>query len=126
MVSIHAPRAGGDAHGDRNRSLCVWFQSTPPARGATRTALRFHLAHGVLIHAPRAGGDLHTHRQRLGDHLFQSTPPARGATATACASLRIGLQFQSTPPARGATAYRHHQEMSVGVSIHAPRAGGDQ
>ena len=57
IISIHAPREGGDC----GRHICSagWclFQSTPPARGATK-ALSF-IAHS---------------------QEFQSTPPARGAT----------------------------------------------
>ncbi len=78
-VSIHAPCAGGDpgggvlhpsGRGFNPRPLrggrldlsdagqvALWFQSTPPARGATSCS---------------------THRQ--GITWFQSTPPARGAT----------------------------------------------
>ena len=56
-ISIHAPREGSDRdlHCDRWRS-CV-FQSTLPARGATKLVIPF----------PLPG-------------LFQSTLPARGAT----------------------------------------------
>ena len=57
QISIHAPREGGDLlsqSGPRNYPV---FQSTPPARGATRECLH-------------AGNAL----------AFQSTPPARGAT----------------------------------------------
>ena len=38
--------------------------------------------------------------------------------------LRLTL-FQSTPPARGATQLDQQQALDQGVSIHAPRAGGD-
>ena len=58
-ISIHAPREGGDSPrcklNIRNRA----FQSTPPARGATRSA-----------------GSCTTAIE-----IFQSTPPARGATS---------------------------------------------
>ena len=77
-VSIHAPRAGGDdsghvvpdaarrfnprprAGGDgvtrQQAATAAWFQSTPPARGATR-ACAIRRGCVVSIHAPRAGGD---------------------------------------------------------------------
>ena len=35
-------------------------------------------------------------------------------------------EFQSTPPARGATCNAHIYRSSITVSIHAPRAGGDE
>ena len=47
-----------------------------------------------------------------------------GATAVTGAELCERL-FQSTPPARGATAPLHHGHAALGISIHAPREGGD-
>ena len=35
------------------------------------------------------------------------------------------MEFQSTPPARGATDYDRWNSYPVGISIHAPREGGD-
>ena len=79
---------------------------------------------------------------------FQSTPPARGATLPLVLSLvrltnfnprpprggrhimreveRNILLFQSTPPARGATLKRRFNIDLPGISIHAPREGGDR
>ncbi|QTA93752.1 Uncharacterized protein dnm_098560 [Desulfonema magnum] len=101
IVSIHAPRAGSDFHTRDNDRILIWFQSTPPVRGAT-SFLRVRIS-----------------------LLFQSTPPVRGAT------LRNGRLdsrcegFQSTPPVRGATRiYRAILDHGT-VSIHAPRAGSD-
>ena len=57
-ISIHAPREGGDRQVHLLDGRQRWlFQSTPPARGATR---RQPMAKKIF--------------------LFQSTPPARGAT----------------------------------------------
>jgi hypothetical protein len=90
-VSIHAPRAGGD--GERSSAEGRdRFQSTPPARGATRQAGAGSVIERVVvsIHAPRAGGDSQrwspssmrgARPPRFSDSVFQSTPPARGATA---------------------------------------------
>ena len=58
MISIHAPREGGD---DKERGVYVIgaiFQSTPPARGATCGAGRCGESAGISIHAPREGGDV--------------------------------------------------------------------
>ena len=101
-VSIHAPRAEGDRTSPPVRSGRPPFQSTPPARRATR---RRHLAQRPLevsIHAPRAEGD------------GGQDDPGRGLT-----------RFQSTPPARRATPARGQDRVGIGVSIHAPRAEGD-
>ena len=37
-ISIHAPREGGDLNGLSTTLIRLPFQSTPPARGATRQA----------------------------------------------------------------------------------------
>ena len=57
-ISIHAPRTGSDSRRMIfRRSSCV-FQSTLPARGATRAADDQRVATvGISIHAPRTGSD---------------------------------------------------------------------
>ena len=57
---------------------------------------------------------------------FQSTPPARGATTSGTISIINSGLFQSTPPARGATQNRGYNLAKTGISIHAPREGGDR
>jgi len=56
-VSIHAPRAGGDAFLSGSMRGCWWFQSTPPVRGATWNFRPVNFMRNV-----------------------SSTPPVRGAT----------------------------------------------
>ena len=56
---------------------------------------------------------------------FQSTPPVRGATDGRPHPAEILTQFQSTPPVRGATFKFGVPKGAKGISIHAPRAGGD-
>ena len=122
------------------------FQSTPPARGATPIDGYDPVRSDISIHAPREGGDpiaavsfgcrrYFNPRPPRGGRLlrracyhisigFQSTPPARGATAGSPVQLP-DLVFQSTPPARGATEHRRQITNGIGISIHAPREGGD-
>ena len=80
LISIHAPREGGDA--DVELQL-----------------LRIEV---ISIHAPREGGDASIHISMCSSGSFQSTPPARGATVQLTSPLAPSI-FQSTPPARGAT-----------------------
>ena len=103
IISIHAPREGGDAIACMTVLVISIFQSTPPARGATPAA--------------KTGT---TQRER-----FQSTPPARGATFPFGVECHH-TEFQSTPPARGATclSFSACSGLSL-ISIHAPREGGD-
>ena len=101
LISIHAPREGGD-----------------------RMVKSDEQHKAISIHAPREGGDNNNTvvmtrlcdfnpRPPRGGRLcgvcprpdiqgFQSTPPARGATSMMILS-GIRIIFQSTPPARGAT-----------------------
>ena len=79
-ISIHAPREGGDTFPGFRTLASRTFQSTPPARGATRDFKNMDKRVVISIHAPREGGDkiAVTTSPRL--VRFQSTPPARGAT----------------------------------------------
>ena len=56
-ISIHAPREGGDGSGGSVSGRNGQFQSTPPARGATRKAESMRRKGQISIHAPREGGD---------------------------------------------------------------------
>ena len=58
VISIHAPREGGDT-----------------ARRAEKPYKQ-----RISIHAPREGGDFQGRIQSFRPMPFQSTPPARGAT----------------------------------------------
>ena len=100
------------------------FQSTPPAWGATIHGCIPSQALLVSIHAPRVGGDPPRAGKKLIALWFQSTPPAWGATKV-YVTLPKPTMFQSTPPAWGATKARLQKLWDEGVSIHAPRVGGD-
>ena len=78
------------------------FQSTLPARGATRMSLIF---------------------STIG--IFQSTLPARGATVQTVIIILLCFGFQSTLPARGATRPNWCNWQILPISIHAPREGSD-
>ena len=101
------------------------FQSTPPARGATKFVFTRSKGIFISIHAPREGGDTVSPDIAGAGHGFQSTPPARGATYVFTAPNKNAAIFQSTPPARGATAMGIWGFATNSISIHAPREGGD-
>ena len=124
------------------------FQSTPPARRATRRTaaacrsksgfnprpprggrpegrVQVVGVDGVSIHAPRAEGDPFPVRSRSARDCFNPRPP-RGGRLLMVFYRRVTREFQSTPPARRAThdfVDRLHEGQ---VSIHAPRAEGDR
>ena len=60
------------------------FQSTHPARGATRAGRTVSRPAGISIHAPREGCDLVSDGAEVLRAIFQSTHPARGATCIWC------------------------------------------
>ena len=55
---------------------------------------------------------------------FNPRPP-RGGRLQIFTRLPFTLKFQSTPPARGATTPARNFGRRPGISIHAPREGGD-
>ena len=102
FISIHAPREGGDLGVLGYAANSDLFQSTPPARGATKSIQGCRCFLSYFNPRPPRGGRRDDPAGRLGDVVFQSTPPARGATILGSNSWNF-LLFQSTPPARGAT-----------------------
>ena len=122
-ISIHAPRTGSDderggiagevdfnprsPHGERHTFRC-WllrlgiFQSTLPARGATRAAQHQQKCNLISIHAPRTGSDPRA---------------AKGAGRPANFNPRSPHGERPLPVRR----IQHHRR----ISIHAPRTGSD-
>ena len=130
-ISIHAPRTGSDTKQQEKPLDGQIFQSTLPARGATRRWKRQRKMnvyfnprspHGERRPLPRVvrrrGRNFnprspHGERRHSAAMIatlspkFQSTLPARGATPSAqVTSLHVVSRFQSTLPARGATRLR--------------------
>ena len=118
------PRGGRPSPPDPGRTTAK-FQSTPSARGATRTRrgycrlrrdisihalreggdvdkLELRLALFISIHALREGGDRGGHaaapQQRISIHALRE-----GGDTMSPSSVVISSKFQSTPSARGAT-----------------------
>ena len=127
MISIHAPREGGDNSLYGMMAQDPVFQSTPPARGATTTAASPRAFHRISIHAPREGGDSgRTYKSYLGIRHFNPRPPRGGRLLRQFIKQTDNLTFQSTPPARGATPDTTGGHQRPSISIHAPREGGDK
>ena len=101
-VSIHAPRAEGDATAPPSRWSPDSFNPRPPRGG----------------------------RLPVGDDgnritWFQSTPPARRATRGGTSAARPAGCFNPRPPRGGRLARAADPPFHPHVSIHAPRAEGD-
>ena len=124
-ISIHAPREGGDWQSAETPDSINIFQSTPPARGATK--IRFHTIQRDFDfnpRPPRGGRPCITHPFCF-KYAFQSTPPARGATQAGKGLNFTPVQFQSTPPARGATTFDIQVDHITRSAMPASRDGGD-
>ena len=123
-ISIHAPRTGSDANGSSVLLMDSEFQSTLPARGATR------ISAGLLSSAqnfnPRSphGERLATYWETLKESTFQSTLPARGATTQLF--LASCVDFISIhAPRTGSDTQLFLASCVDFISIHAPRTGSD-
>ena len=100
------------------------FQSTLPARGATRWFGRSPKQNSISIHAPRTGSDVFVLSQLRRLRIFQSTLPARGATKTSAKDERLG-NFNPRSPHGERLPARLNGGKQAGISIHAPRTGSD-
>ena len=102
LISIHAPREGGDdtvscpAVGS-----CCHFNPRPPRGGRPQ---RF---------GPKAR-----------PAAFQSTPPARGATIIMEQSLQELCRISIHAPREGGDYGGHYEKPVLSISIHAPPRGG--
>ena len=99
----------------------VVFQSTLPARGATRIpGVMPDNVFIISIHAPREGSDAYARRhagQRFND--FNPRSP-RGERLTSPSTAIMRVLFQSTLPARGATY--SNQDIITVISYFNPRS----
>ena len=124
-ISIHAPREGCDFRSSSTRRSINLFQSTHPARGATRSLSLGFWNLLISIHAPREGCDeilcclpqgilisIHAPREGCDHQALQLAPvvpgisihaPREGCDKTRRKHFAEEGKFQSTHPARGAT-----------------------
>ena len=89
-ISIHAPRAGGDTNDVRSRTNTEDISiHAPRAGGDYKNSLVYSYCNDISIHAPRAGGDPQAGNCWAAITAFQSTPPVRGATVKIRIFIRI-------------------------------------
>ena len=104
LISIHAPREGGDFMVVRVVPRISFISIHAPREGGDgQTAGRKGFP-VISIHAPREGGDCHRQGLEPCGQDFNPRPPRGGRRFN---RVRYGglLIFQSTPPARGATCH---------------------
>ena len=102
-ISIHAPREGGDPRLCKGRFAGI-ISIHAPREGGDLGVNKMVKIRVISIHAPREGGD-HTPPGVLSyQHNFNPRPP-RGGRLPSMISQHGLPPFQSTPPARGATLF---------------------
>ena len=101
------------------------FQSTRPAKGATR-GCGLNVYHTLVsIHAPREGRDVQIAEWKDVENMFQSTRPAKGATHKESSAWSTVSSFNPRAPRRARLNIVNMYVYIIGVSIHAPREGRD-
>ena len=124
MISIHAPREGGD-DSKHNRFHTYSISIHAPREGGDYLMAALLSSLGISIHAPREGGDVIVCMTVPVINIFQSTPPARGATRLDYRHSCRSRYFNPRPP-RGGRRHNPFYRLSYHrISIHAPREGGD-
>ena len=126
VISIHAPREGGDLRGQFFVTLIANFNPRPPRGGRRNASSTAPPHHPISIHAPREGGDTMRYIRQKSQMTISIHAPREGGDGGGSAADVLAGSFQSTPPARGATSLSR-KTLSVfdTISIHAPREGGD-
>ena len=110
--------------GSQKKTLPI-FQSTLPARGATRRD--YHAGNAGKHFNPRSPHG--ERRPRLLSSriskIFQSTLPARGATLKVLMEANMNTYFNPRSPHGERLEYCQNDVIGLLISIHAPRTGSD-
>ena len=103
------------------------FQSTPPARGATRNSIhRNNTQATISIHAPREGGDGQAQASQ-GDRRISIHAPREGGDCTGTGYTPWCLAISIHAPREGGDPPVDNVDLThIPISIHAPREGGDR
>ena len=145
-ISIHAPRTGSDKrrntprfypndfnprspHGERHKpgggaATTRIFQSTLPARGATRWFLHHFREVTISIHAPRTGSDPATFSGTgTGSHFNPRSPHGERLIRRLLLICNVNISIHA-PRTGSDDAWLEKRDWSD-ISIHAPRTGSD-
>ena len=102
VISIHAPREGGDVVLCFHQECGVCISIHAPREGGDVCVEQTNVPESISIHAPREGGDVRFPPDGTGADISIHAPREGGDVyiPPITAACRV---FQSTPPARGAT-----------------------
>ena len=98
LISIHAPRTGSDLALRVLQILHELFQSTLPARGATKEKNQFAATYSISIHAPRTGSDVAQQFSIYFKNHFNPRSPHGERPAAAIQMKRRNLYFNPRSP----------------------------
>jgi len=122
-ISIHAPRVGGDNINGVMAVLQRHFNPRPPC-GGRHFNMEGSSWQEHFNPRPPCGGRLDRDAIPEAMENFNPRPPCGGRLSPKQIDF-VRQGFQSTPPVWGATHAFVSAGCSAGISIHAPRVGGD-
>ena len=124
VISIHAPREGGDDWIVEEIKKLQNFNPRPPRGGRHKPLTDINRRLPISIHAPREGGD--SNANLMGNPIFLISihaPREGGDSVSYCAGYRHCISIHA--PREGGDACSAKRFNADMISIHAPREGGD-
>ena len=119
--STHPQGVGRD--GQMLSSVAVGISIHPPARGGTRSGLKFCTVVVISIHPPARGGTEDRDRNIELSKYF-NPPTRKGWDRPRSDRPCTGNSISIHPPARGGTSLSCCTGNATGISIHPPARGG--
>ena len=101
LISIHAPRAGGDTVCAAKTGATSDFNPRPPCGGRHSGHIRRPHRQGISIHAPRAGGDTWPIFTGRNSRISIHAPRAGGDVVGLLGHLHHLRHFNPRPPCGG-------------------------
>ena len=124
-ISIHAPRTGSDAADYRANTADDKFQSTLPARGATRARVYARTFITFQSTLPARGATLYHSCLVVTIRNFNPRSPHGERPAVRCCWLRDDRDFNPRSPHGERQSWNVPTCDKFPISIHAPRTGSD-
>ena len=124
VISIHAPRAGSDGITAVCKYYLCIFQSTLPVRGATEAEATRSLIQAFQSTLPVRGATIHRHPKQAEKTDFNPRSPCGERRDSRSYRYRWNDFNPRSPCGERPTLYAN-KVILVQISIHAPRAGGD-
>ena len=125
MISIHAPREGGDGVSDGGRCRPWHFNPRPPRGGRPLGGRLRQGTKKISIHAPREGGDRRCSDAPDDFERISIHAPREGGDIDLSDIKQNKLGISIHAPREGGDVIRAIYFAIPVISIHAPREGGD-